>query len=190
MLFRSIVCINNLKQIGLGFVILADDHEGRFPAQVSVTNGGSMEFIASGYASPHFQTLLGKSLGLNFINDPRRLICPADKSKIPLSNKTNQLTDQNVSYFVNVDAVTNNPLFILAGDRHLKANGQPVKPGLFTFTTNISDIGWTPELHSSKGQSISGNIAFTDGHVQWLTGVKLPVLFQTQAFPTNRLAVP
>src|SRR2546421_7976239 len=48
-------CTNNLKQLGLSYLQWAWDAQDRFPMQVSVTNGGSMEFVGSGAAWVHFR---------------------------------------------------------------------------------------------------------------------------------------
>ena len=34
-------CANNIKQIGLSFQIWAGDNNGKFPMEISVTNGGT-----------------------------------------------------------------------------------------------------------------------------------------------------
>ena len=41
-------CVNNIMQIGLSFRLWEADNEGKFPMQVSVTNGGTMELFSSG----------------------------------------------------------------------------------------------------------------------------------------------
>jgi hypothetical protein len=37
-------CINNLKEVTLGYIIWAGDNNDKFPMQISVTNGGTMEY--------------------------------------------------------------------------------------------------------------------------------------------------
>jgi len=111
-------------------------------------------------------------------------VCPADKTKFAATNY-NSLREDNVSYFANVDATTNNPAnTILAGDRNLSANSQLVKPGLFILTTNF-DMNWTYEIHL-KG----GNLAFADSHVEWVNTTQLNSVVQRQLLATNRLVVP
>src|SRR5215831_6216433 len=50
-------CSNNLRQIGLGLRLFAADHGDQFPPRVSITNGGSMEFVGRDSPATHFQTL-------------------------------------------------------------------------------------------------------------------------------------
>src|SRR5713101_1751498 len=65
-------CSNHLKQIGLSFRTWALDNNGRFPMQVSVTNGGTMELVASGVVFRHFQVMS------NELSTPTILICPME----------------------------------------------------------------------------------------------------------------
>ena len=175
-------CMNNLRQVGLALQMFAEDENGQFPPQVSITNGGSMEFIASNSPALHFRTLS------NYLGGPWRFLhCPADQSKQPLTNQS-ALTDRNLSYFISVDAPRALNNAIHAGDRNLEVAGQPVKPGLFTLTTNAA-IGWTRELHSKDVRARCGNLLFADSHVQNLRA-DLPVAVQSQRLATNRLAVP
>src|ERR1035438_1938530 len=51
----SIDCVANLKKIGVGLTIYADDNNGKFPFQISITNGGTMELIYSNHVFPHYQ---------------------------------------------------------------------------------------------------------------------------------------
>lgn len=44
----GINCANNFKQVSLAFRIWAGDNGDQYPMRVSVTNGGTMELVASG----------------------------------------------------------------------------------------------------------------------------------------------
>jgi prepilin-type N-terminal cleavage/methylation domain-containing protein len=76
--FKSprINCVNNLKQIGLAYVLWAGDHNDKFPMQVSIANtngGGTMELISTGNVLATFQIMS------NELNTPKILYCTADK---------------------------------------------------------------------------------------------------------------
>ena len=177
-------CLYHLKQIGYAARMFADDNNGRFPPQVSVTNGGSMEYISINSPALHFRTLSHYLVGTWSVWH-----CPADPSKQPLTNRS-ALTDRNLSYFISVDATLALPSAIQAGDRNLQVAGQPVAPGRFTLTTNAA-VGWTRDLHTLRqnaGWVESGNLLFADGHAQRLKA-DLPVVIQRQGLATNRLAV-
>jgi len=180
-------CANNLKQIGLGLYMFAADHGGQFPPQVSVTNGGSMEFVGRGSPAAHFQTLSNEMAGPYL----KVWICPSDTIKKPATNYA-AFDDRNVSYFLSMDAApaaTSTQFIILAGDRHLGVGGRPVRPGLFPLTTN-STLGWTRELHGDSARSPGGNVLFVDGHVEFLRRDHLLAAARGQGLATNLLAVP
>src|SRR4051794_27978153 len=65
-------CVNNLKQIGLSFTTWALDNGDRFPMQVSLTNGGTMELANGNDAFVHFRVMS------NELSTPKILICPSD----------------------------------------------------------------------------------------------------------------
>src|ERR1035441_3651077 len=82
--------------------------------QVSVTNGGTMELVASGLVFPHFRVVS------NELSTPRILVCPIDKNKTSATNFESDLKDRNLSYFINVDAIAGNGSSLLCGDRNLR----------------------------------------------------------------------
>ena len=124
------LCRNNLKQIDLEFLIFESDYNGKFPMQVPVAQGGTMEFINSGHTFPHFEKVTQK------LTVPTILTCPYDKAHQAITN-WEALNDLSISYFLNVDVSTNNPSqSILSGDRFLLDNGRTVNHGLFTLTSN------------------------------------------------------
>ena len=175
-------CVNNLRQIGAAALSWALDNTNQLPTQISTTNGGSMELIASGSPTPHFQAMS------NEFSAPRLLYCPADTKKAAGASFGAGLSDQNISYFFSVDATMANSNVLLAGDRNLQTAGHPVKPGLATITTNAPS-GWTRELHYQTAKVPGGNVLFADGHVERLA-TNLTAIVQRQGLATNRLAIP
>jgi prepilin-type N-terminal cleavage/methylation domain-containing protein/prepilin-type processing-associated H-X9-DG protein len=171
-------CLNNLRQIDIGFLMYTGDNEGRFPMQFSITNGGTMEFLRSNQTFPHYQKLSQYFTNTGF------LVCPGDKSRqAPVDYKT--MGDTNLSYFLNADVSTNNPSnSILAGDRDLEVNSHPVPPGLFSASTNL-DISFSRKFHL-----IGGGLAFADGHVEFCRTNNLNSLVHRQNLTTFRLSVP
>jgi prepilin-type processing-associated H-X9-DG protein len=186
-------CVNNLKQIGLSFRTWASDNNDKLPMEVSITNGGSMELISSGYVFPHFQVL---SIELS---TPRILICPEEPdswrltattfaypipvgavSVIPFTN------DNNVSYFVGLDATDINPTAILTGDHWLNIDGRSARHGTLTITSK-SRVRWSASPPAHNG---NGNIGLADGSVQQATSTYLQRLFANVGTNTMRLAFP
>ncbi len=104
----TVMCRNNLKQLQLGLILFADDHGGKYPWQTSVTSGGSLELIDN-LTYPHWLALS------NYASRTKLFVCPTDKLKQTAPSFA-EFGESNVSYFVNLDAVTNSAESVLAGD--------------------------------------------------------------------------
>ena len=172
-----ISCAGVLKQIGLSFKVWALDHDGKYPMQTSITNGGTMELIASGNAFVHFQIMS------NELITTKILLCWNDKERTNAISWDN-LNNQNVSYFVGVDATPTNSAAFLAGDRNLSLNDAPVNPGLVSFTPGVI-AGWTKQIHNKRG-----NVLLSDGSVQQWNSARLDAAMKHTGMGTNRLAIP
>ena len=174
-----ISCANNVKQVGLAFKIWAGDNGDILPMGISVTNGGSMEMVATGNV---VQTFLVMS---NELSTPKVLFCPEDAARIR-ATFFGGLANSNVSYFVSVDATNDvNPQLIISGDGNFETGGKPVKPGLNSFWTN-DPVAWSPTARHIK----TGNIGLADGSVQSTTSTSLRHYFQQTGLATNRFAIP
>jgi prepilin-type processing-associated H-X9-DG protein/prepilin-type N-terminal cleavage/methylation domain-containing protein len=156
---RRIWCESNEKQVGLAYHVFANDHGGKFPTEVSTNDGGSKEYVESGFESGetfytayrHFQALASDAV------QPQLLICPTDL-RVAASNFP-ALQNANVSYFVGVNGAFDKPGSILAGDRNIATNSFE-NPTILQIDP-VSKLSWTWELHQSKG-----NVLFADGHVE------------------------
>jgi prepilin-type processing-associated H-X9-DG protein len=187
-------CSNELKQIGLAFKTWSLDNNDRFPMQVSVTNGGTMELVSAGNVWPHFLVMS------NELSTPKILFCPQETDKqrsvattflsvqlppgppnpppVPLTN------DNQVSYFVGVDAADKYPQMVLAGDHNLAIGGKPAGHGLHAVWTN-TPVTWLGPMHNGQG-----NILLADGSVQTLTSSNWHSILVQTGVATNRLAIP
>jgi hypothetical protein len=174
---RHFNCYNNLKQIGLAYGIWAGDNGDVYPMRISVTNGGSMEMVATGNV---IQTFLVMS---NELSTPKFLFCPAD-TRVWATNFS-ELSNSNISYFVGVD-VTNsmNSQLFLSGDDNFEIGGVPVKSGLLEISPNVP-IAWSAARHE-----FSGNIVLADGSVQSVSNSGLTNYLRQTGFAANRLALP
>lgn len=154
---QRIQCIGDMNQLGTAFQIFAHDHQGRFPMQTPIADGGSYEYVAAGNSIPgtfyfsyrHFQPLA------NELVVPRLLVCPADQAR-EKAQAFSSLQNSNVSYFVAAYAAYNVPETILAGDRNI-TNDAMATPSL---VRGIKGLRWTSEMHVFKG-----NVLFSDSHV-------------------------
>ncbi len=172
---KRISCVCNLKQVGLSFRIWPIGN--RYQMQVSVTNGGTMEWVSQEVVWPHFQVMS------NELSTPKILLCPADTRKTNATSFSG-LNNWNISYFVGVDADENNPQMLLSGDSNLAVGGVPTKAGLLNLWTN-DPVSWTATRHVNQG-----NIALADGSVQQTGNARLRALSANTGVVTNRLVLP
>ena len=174
-------CVNNLKQMGLAYLIWAGDNGDVFPIGTSLINGGSMELVATGNVVQTFQ-VMSYELSL-----PKTLFCPQDSGRIAAKDFA-RLANSNLSYFVGVDATNAmNPRLMIAGDCNFEIGRVPVKPGLRAFGTN-DPVAWTTNRHGN----LLGNIGLADGRVQSATIIKWHYSrdLQLTGLATNRFALP
>ena len=168
---QRIECIADLKQLGTAFQIFAHDHDGKFPIQVSVEEGGSLEYARGAestgghgffYSWRHFAALA------NELATPKLLVCPSDLERTPVDSfKTFQ--NSNLSYAIGIRTNYNDASSVLATDRNL-TNGYQYS---ITMMTAIRNLSWTRDLHHFKG-----NVLFSDSHVEELNSIEI-------ALPTN-----
>ena len=167
-------CVTQLKQVGLAYRMWTEDNNGRFPMQVSVTNGGAMESAITGNVAACFSVMS------NTLDNPAILVCPNDINRFPATS-FETLSGSNISYFINLDAVGVQPQMLLSGDDNLVVNGIPVQSGILNFRS--SDLlAWTKERHHG-----TGNILLGDGSAQQASSEDLT---SSAKLATNRLAIP
>ena len=174
---RRIQCVNNLKQCGLAFRIWEGDNGDQLPMAVPTAKGGTKEFDTGADTFRHFQVMS------NELSTPKILICPADTRLV--ANHFASLKNQNVSYFVGLDANDANPQRFLDGDRNLTADNAP-ENGILKLVPG-QRVGWTADIHVN-----AGNIGLSDGSVQQSTSSALRAALKNSGDPTNiwRIALP
>ena len=134
---QRIKCVNNLKNVGLGFRIFATDNSDRFPQEISVQEGGSAEYAVTNNTSAIQSNWYHFSVLSNELSTPKIIVCPSDQGKMEATNWTSDLnilraggtrggaqvgSDRSHSYFVGVDAAETYPQSFLAGDRNMFNN--------------------------------------------------------------------
>lgn len=174
----QINCVNNLKQISLAARIWANDHDNKYPMEIAATNNAMRELMADGNT-----TFLWLSMS-NELSTPRILHCPADTKDRTATSFGKDFSDDNVSYFFNLDTDVSNPQTVSFGDDNLIVGGEAVRPGVLKLGAN-ADMEWTPERHRG-----GGNIALGDGSVQETTSSRLRQYFQQTDVATNHLVIP
>jgi len=175
---QRIKCVNNLKQIGLGFRIFSTDNGGSFPWSIDTNNGGSSEILwqNDNHTYRHYLAIS------NELSTPKLLFCPSDSGGTVAKKEAssfNQILNTNtfqwnqcVSYFVGIDAQEEQPQTILSGDRNISGDITVTSPTLYNATTaatkilkakatvNPITIGFTKVTHVE-----AGDLLFGDGHV-------------------------
>lgn len=179
-----IQCVNNLKQIGLGFRIWQQDN-AVYPMQFK-TNG----FDGPTYANQRQMFIYFQCLS-NELTNPKLVTCPADKKRTAAINFEAGFDSSHVSYFAGLDADEAVPMTLLAGDRNIEVKGTLPRNGVLEITTNQvlnltnTTVNWTKEIHQN-----AGNVLFADSHVEQLTSAKLRDALLTSSLATNRLVLP
>lgn len=167
-------CVNNLKQCGIAFTVWSGDNGGRFPMEVSKEQGGALGWPPEGNAFRNFQVMS------NELSTAYGILCPADTRE----HATNNLfifNNQNVSYFIGLDAATNNPSAWLCGDRNI--TNTSLSHSVLIIGRSQS-VRWTHAMHKN-----CGNVTLVDGSVhQWSDQDLRNVL--NNAPWTNRLVLP
>jgi prepilin-type processing-associated H-X9-DG protein len=171
-------CVNHLKQIGLAFRQWSLDNTDKYPMQVSVTNGGAMEWVRQGIAWPAFQVMS------NELNSRKLLICPTDTSRTNAPSFDRNLQNWELSYFVGVDADETRPQMFLSGDSNLEIGGGLVQSGLVTLSTNRL-VSWSARRHQRQG-----NVGLADGSVQGYSTTRLREALTNTGDLTNRIIIP
>ena len=171
---QRITCVNNLKQIGLGYRMWANDHDGRFPWLVDQSDGGTMP----GGPNPvpaHVQ------LGVisNEVITPKMMVCPSDKGRTVASSFTNGYTAANVSYDVGHDGNDTRPSTILTTDRSLSGfeySGLWENTACYTINSGGGkNAKWDQSLCHGAA---AGNLSLSDGSAHQLSDPALLKIIQ------------
>lgn len=174
----KINCASNIKQVTLACRLWEGDSNDKYPMAISVANGGTMEWAATGNVAQAFLVMS------NYLTTPRILYCPADATHFSATNFSSSFGSQNISYFIGLDANETNAQTFLSGDANFQIGGVPVKSGLLNVFSN-TPIAWSAARHNC-----SGNIGLADGSVQSTTQSSLSNQLQQTGLTTNRFAIP
>ena len=173
----SINCVNNLKQVGLAFRIWSGDNNDKYPMDTPTDKGGSKEYVTGADTFRHFQVMS------NELSTPKILACPMDTRTAAASFAN--LKNENVSYFVGLDAKEEFPQRFLDGDRNITGGSEP-ENGILKLVPG-GPVGWTTTIHND-----SGNLGLADGSVMSCSGSLTRQLLQNSGDATNtwRIALP
>ena len=167
---QRIACMNNLRQIGLGLRLWADNNEGKYPWKVDQTRGGGKP-NGDGNARVNFQL----SLVSNELTSTKILLCPSDVRRVKATNfATLALT--NISYALCNEADDKRPRVFLAIDRGLSGfdfTGLPDNINCFILSSPDSaarTAKWRKDVcHGAN----AGTALLGDGSAQQLNDPRL-----------------
>jgi len=196
---QKISCVNNLKQVGLGFRIWSGDNNDRYPQAVTAANGGASDYVtSSGTASTKLNPNMVFMVMSNELSTPKVCYCPSDTyhSTAPTNFNVNfaggstiaaQSAVGNASYFVNGNGSDVDPQMILSGDMNIGTSGATAANSPATYAFGSTTAGTAPASATgtllapaawngspwwswtSDFHSKSGNTLLGDGSVQSLT---------------------
>lgn len=149
---RRIACVNNWKQIALGFRVWATENKDKLPWSLSITNGGSGN---SPDWTDHFRICSNELASLQI------LVCPADTTKRAATNWVDLNGDENVSCFVGLLSTEERPETIMLGDRNVTGGDGGLDPTWNRFMGSSIDAAWDKTIHDRQG-----NLTLADGSVQ------------------------
>lgn len=168
-----VLCLNNLRQIGLGLSQFALEHGDRPPWRVLWNEGGTSDSPVESSAS-----FVQFSIMSNSVSSPRILACPADTR---ISKRIAERWDMHpngglwspsfrnnsISYFLGLDGGFRAPRSVLAGDRNVRTDGSiggcssGIVPAYTFYRGWIYPWpAWTNDVHG-----LSGNLLYHDGAV-------------------------
>lgn len=146
-------CQSNLKQVALAELVWANDNGPKGGTNdLPAADPNIVKRLGSGGIASYYKALSNELIA------PRILKCPSENRNY--STNFSSLTASNVSYFLNLSALSSVDAFkVMNGDRYItftpKPSGQTV-----TLTANLS-MQWTKKM----GHGDAGNLALVDGSV-------------------------
>ena len=110
---KRVVCLNNLKQIGVAFKGWANDHDSKYPWKVDKSmGGGKPDGLTPSTVNVQF------SIISNELVTTKVLLCPTDNRQTPAFDFTT-IALTHVSYCVGNEADEQKPGNMLAADRNM-----------------------------------------------------------------------
>ena len=167
---QRITCMNNLRQVGLGMRLWADNNHGKYPWQVEQTQGGGKP-----NGNDNARVNLQCSLASNELSSTKILLCPNDVRRVPATNfATIALT--NLSYALCNEANDQRPRVMLATDRGLSGfdfTGLPDNINCFILGSPDSGARTAKWRQGVCHGTNAGIVILGDGSTQQLNDARL-----------------
>ena len=122
-------CASNLRGVGLGLINYAESHDGNFPQQIPLRQGGMLPFLTNsiapgGVIANDVRPFL---LASNSMGNSKILTCPMDRDKKPLLNFS-QVKSNTVSFFTSVKPRRSSHETLISGDNHINFQQSAASP--------------------------------------------------------------
>jgi prepilin-type N-terminal cleavage/methylation domain-containing protein len=186
---RRALCLSNLRQIGQGMIMYADDYDGWFPSSKPVNDeSGAVLFQSetgigcSGCSPPPLNNAGGFTavarllIRHHYIGSTGVFVCPSHKvigtthTPVSVAATWDKIRWFDVSYLYIVKLGVKMPLkgsstggiYMLCADR-----------------SNFASASNTPDLDPTSAHGMDGrNVLFTDNHVDWVNGASISDLYK------------
>jgi prepilin-type N-terminal cleavage/methylation domain-containing protein/prepilin-type processing-associated H-X9-DG protein len=156
---KRIACVNNLKQISLALRMWSNDHQDKYPWNLTEAQGGSSD---SADWTDHFR------LCSNELSSVSILLCPSEKKKKAATNWFRANGEENISYFVGTSSQEDKPDTMMFGDENVLGGTGGLDPSWSLFLGSSIDAKWDATMHVRRG-----NVALADGSVQQMNTEEL-----------------
>jgi prepilin-type N-terminal cleavage/methylation domain-containing protein len=196
-------CLNNQKQIGLGFRMWANDNGDKYPMQLTAGQGGPQMITAGTLASDPannqpvmFRAFLALS---NELGTPKVLVCPLDKIHFAATNWLDRtLTPSgsfymaSVSYTLGAEASELKPQMLLSTDAFIDSDATGnMTFGLVALTPQNPSLNWgVVKWNLTQSHRGNGNVSLADGSAHQLSTSKFKAQLISSGDPNNLLIFP
>lgn len=155
---ERVVCVNNLRQIGMALQMWAGDNGNAYPCTVPTSRDGTQ---GRAFAYEHFRVIS------NELASVQLLVCPSD-DRTAATNFQGLFRNEAVSYFLGTDATPELFNTFLGGDRNTSGgrSGLCGRAGIIVITSYPPSVWATVGWSATNIHNGSGNVLLTDGRVE------------------------
>ena len=202
---QSTQCLNNLKQIGLGFRLWGGDNEDKYPMELNAGNGGPTWIAPNGATMStdpvNNQPAMYRAFLVlsNELSTPKVLVCPRDtKYHFAATNWIERTSSSppgasfymaSVAYALGAQATEKNPQMLLTTDSFLGPDDAQIY--LYIALVPQNTVGWNQaQWNKTLSHQGNGNAALADGSAQQFSTSRLKTQLIGSGDPLNFLVFP
>jgi competence protein ComGC len=176
-----VICANNLRQIGAGFQVWANDHNDTLPQETEIIEGGTRTHPLAANVWLHLAWIS------NELTTPKIFLCPSDSGQAAEDFTGNpakgyvhpNFRNRGTTYFLSYRAAAfyHHADAPIAGDRNISNIGISGCPQfnvglIIPLVASRGTVRWTGGLHEQNG-----NVLIWDGRVAQANSENLQRLF-------------